>query len=71
MGAKTSTEVGFKPRPPGTDSVTSTDVLTTRLSEFCHPVSNNRFCLNNKLNFGVRAIEISKKNQEEAREKVT
>ena len=65
---KAQTKVGFEPRPES-DSFTSTEALTTRLSEPCHRISKNRFCLNNKLYFGVRALK-SLKNQE-VREKVT
>ena len=62
MGAKTSAKVGFKPCPPESDSITSTEVLTTRLSGPCHRLSS-------KLYFGVRAIEITQ--HQEVREKVT
>ena len=36
--------VGFEPRPNESDSVTSMEVLTNRLSVTCHRVSNNWFC---------------------------
>ena len=55
-------KVGFEPRPPGSESRTSTNVLTTRLSGPCH-LSNNLFCLNNKLYFGLRAIETTQKSR--------
>ena len=61
MGAKTSTKVGFEPRHPESDSVTSMEVFTAIRALSC--VSENRFCLNNNLYFAVGAIEITQKSR--------
>ena len=56
MAAKPAED--FEPRHPESNSVTSTEVLTRGPY---HRLSDNQFCLNNKLDFGVRAIEIAQK----------
>ena len=65
---KHQTTEGFESRPPESSSFTSTEALTTRLSGTCHRTSN-RFSLNNKLYFGVRATEITKKIKKKCKKK--
>ena len=54
----------FEHRPPDSPSTTPTDAMSNPLSGPCqhlYHLSNIRLCLNNKLYFGLTAIEIAQK----------